>query len=297
MSEIKVFHKSVLVDEVLEYSNLKGKKDALVFDMNLGEGGHTERILEKFPFVKVIGVDADSDIVERANERLKPFNDRFKSVVSWSDEFLSSTTEEPDLILFDLGLSMYHYKNEERGFSFGDDTLDMRFSKDGGLSAKDVVNTYKENDLADVLYKYGDEKKSRAIARAIVNARKTHKIESASELHTIITSCFPYRVQRESKTDVATRSFQALRIEVNNELGRFKRALESAYERVKICGRIEVISFHSLEDGIAKWYFRSLLSEGKVKILTKKPITPSDTEIEINNASRSSKLRVVEKER
>ena len=293
-----VFHKSVLLNEVLINSNLQSDSASLIFDMNLGEGGHSLAFLERYPNVRVIGVDADKEIIERANERLEPYKNRFQSQIAWSDEFLSSYGgENPSVILFDLGLSMYHYKGEERGFSFKDKTLDMRFSKDARLSAKDVVNAYKEEDLAKVLYEYGDERKSRSIARAIVGARRKKKIESADELHEIITSCFSERVKRESKMDVATRSFQAIRIEVNDELGRLKRALESAYKCLSDGGRIEVISFHSLEDRIAKWYFRSLQSDGKVEIITKKPIIPTEDEINNNFAARSSKLRVVKKER
>lgn len=289
-------HKSVLLNEVLELSGADNAR--LMFDMNLGEGGHTFSFLNKYPQLKVIGVDADEKMIERANERLFPFKDRFKSVHAWSDEFLSSYKgEQPDLILFDLGLCMYHFKEAQRGFSFTDEKLDMRLDENSSKSAYTVVNTYSEEALRDILYKFGGEKNSRRIAGAIVKYRKNKKINSSSELHEIISGCFSVSQRTKSKTDVATRSFQALRIEVNDELKRFQSALLSAYEILNVNGRIEVISFHSLEDGIAKWTFRSLNADGKISILTKKPVVPSDEELTNNPSSRSSKLRVAVKEK
>lgn len=291
-------HKSVLLNEVLSFSGLDKNKKALMADMNLGEGGHTLAFLKEYPHLAVIGVDIDSDIEEKALAFLSDYKDRFECVNAWSNEFLKNYTGEKfDLILFDLGLSMFHFKEVDRGFSFKDENLDMRLDKNQVLSAYDVVNTYNEKKLADILYLYGGEKKSFRIAKAIVERRRIKKIESSDELHSIIETCFPTKVRRTSHTDVATRSFQAIRIEVNNELKRFEEALTFAYENLKIGGRIEVISFHSLEDRIAKWYFRSLSDEGKVEILTKKPIVPLENETDINNASRSSKLRVVKKVR
>ena len=263
-------HKSVLLNEVLELSGADNAR--LMFDMNLGEGGHTFSFLNKYPQLKVIGVDADEKMIERANERLFPFKDRFKSVHAWSDEFLSSYKgEQPDLILFDLGLCMYHFKEAQRGFSFTDEKLDMRLDESSSKSAYTVVNTYSEESLRDILYKFGGEKNSRRIAGAIVKYRKNKKINTSIELHEIISGCFSASQRAKSKTDVATRSFQAL--------------------------RIEVISFHSLEDGIAKWTFRSLNADGKISILTKKPVVPSDEELTKNPSSRSSKLRVAVKEK
>ena len=289
-------HTPVLLEEVLTFSGLDENKKALMADMNLGEGGHTLAFLKKYPHLDVIGVDIDSDIEKKAVAFLGDYKDRFKCVNSWSNEFLRTYDgEKLDLILFDLGLSMFHFKESERGFSFKDESLDMRLDKNASLSAYTVVNTYSERKLADVLYEYGGETKSFRIAKAIVERRKIKKIETASELHSIIESCFPMKVVKTSHTDVATRSFQAIRIEVNDELNRFKEALKYAYVNLKIGGRIEVISFHSLEDGIAKWYFRSLKDEGKVEILTKKPLVPETDETAKNNASRSSKLRVVKK--
>lgn len=289
-------HKSVLLNEVLEYSDAQNVH--LMFDMNLGEGGHTYSFLNKYPHLRVIGVDADEKMIERANERLVPFKDRFKSVHAWSDEFLSSYTgEKPDLVLFDLGLCMYHFKEAKRGFSFTDEKLDMRLDENAKKSAYTVVNTYSEESLADILYKFGGEKNSRRIASEIVKYRKNKKISTSLELHEIISGCFGKVYKAKSKTDVATRSFQALRIEVNDELKRFQSALLSAYEILNENGRIEVISFHSLEDGIAKWTFRSLASEGKMRIITKKPITPPPEELTDNPSSRSSKLRVAIKEK
>lgn len=291
-------HTPVLLKEVLEYSGLSKEKNALMADMNLGEGGHTLAFLSSFPLLKVIGVDIDADIEKKACTFLNDYKNRFECKNAWSNEFLKSYDGEKfDLILFDLGLSMFHFKEKDRGFSFKDEALDMRLDRTSPFSAATVVNTYNEKKLADLLYEYGGERNSRRIAKAIVEARRVKKIESANELHSIITSCFPTRIVKTSHTDVATRSFQAIRIEVNDELNRFKEALKYAYENVKVGGRIEVISFHSLEDGIAKWYFRSLKDEGKVEILTKKPIVPGENETDRNNASRSSKLRVVEKVR
>ena len=221
-------------------------------------------------------------------------------IYCWFNDYLPTVEANSiDGILFDLGISSYHYAESERGFSFRkDEELDMRLNLDQKLSAKTVVNEYAEEELANVIFEYGEERYSRMISRAISKYRLTKTIETSSELAEIISASVPpkYRYQ---KIHPATRSFQAIRIEVNKELSRIEPALEAAVNALKVGGRIAVITFHSLEDRPVKWFFKNLAMEEnpKIKILTKKPIVPSAEEEKENSPSRSAKLRVVEKVR
>ena len=190
---------------------------------------------------------------------------------------------------------MFHYAESGRDFSFkSDEKLNMRLNTDGGMSAADVVNGYSEEALADVIYRYGEERYSRRIARAIADRRKEKQFELSSDLADVIAASVPGQY-RHGRIHPATRTFQALRIEVNGELDRIKPALGEAERVLRSGGRIAVITFHSLEDRIVKWFFKDEEREGRVRILTKKPIVPSDEEIAENAPSRSAKLRVVEK--
>lgn len=291
---LNIVHTPVLLNEVLNNSSLSIENKSMMIDLNLGEGGHTEAFLKKYNNLSVIGVDRDKTIIEKAKERLSIFKDRFTAINAWSDEFLKNYKgDSPDLILFDLGLSMFHYKEAQKGFSFKEETLDMRFDDEQILDAKKIVNTFKEKELEDIFFKYGDEKKARQIAKKIIEYRKNKKIESAVELHNIINSCFKSNVKKHS--DNATRVFQALRIFVNDEINRFQNALSLSFDILKDNGRIEVITFHSIEDRVCKYYFRNLFKENKASIITKKPIIPSLDEIKNNVSSRSSKLRIIEK--
>jgi 16S rRNA (cytosine1402-N4)-methyltransferase len=291
-------HYSVMKDEVLQYLVPPVDRPAYMVDCTCGEGGHTFLFLSKYPNLQVSGLDRDSGIQQKAIERMAEFGDRFTPVNTWFDEYFKEY-EGPalDLVLFDLGISTYHFEESERGFSFRKgEELDMRLDKTAPISAQDVVNGYQEERLADVIYKYGEERYSRRIARAIVEQRKLGRITQSDALATIIYKSVP-PAYRYGHIHPATRSFQAIRIEVNRELDRIEPAIKGAIDALAKGGRIAVISFHSLEDRQVKWLFKGL-GEGDnpiIKILTKKPLIPTDSESSENPPSRSAKLRIVEK--
>lgn len=313
---MEVVHTPVLLNECLEWLSPVGEtfeKKALMIDSTLGEGGHTYNFLKKYPGLSVVGLDADSVIQARAKERLAEFGGRMHFFNGWFNEFYSNYPQEyekPDLILFDLGISVFHYEKSERGFSFRyDEKLDMRLNAASETSAADLVNDLPEEKLADLIYLYGEEKLSRRIAKAIVEARLGGKIESSKALAEIIWNAVPANY-RYGNIHPATRTFQALRIAVNSELKRLPDALHQAFNDLKVGGKMGVITFHSLEDRIVKNYFRNLGKqcvcppevancrcggEPCAEILTRKPVCPSEEEIKMNSPSRSAKLRVVRK--
>lgn len=286
-------HCPVMANEVLSFLN-PGEKEALMVDCTLGEGGHTSLFLERYPRLKIIGLDRDSRIMEKARTRMAPYGDRFEAKNIWFDQFWKNY-EGPgvDYILFDLGISVFHYEESGRGFSFKrEERLDMRLNTEADLDACDVVNDYDETSLANLIYNYGEERYSRRIAAAICRARQTKRIEYTNELADIIWDAVPNEY-RHRRIHPATKTFQALRIEVNGELDRIEPALERALKALKPGGRIAVITFHSLEDRPVKWFFKN--RENVLEILTKKPVEPTAEECEMNPPSRSAKLRVVEK--
>lgn len=314
--KVEIVHTPVLLNECLEYLSPIGEsfeKDAFMIDSTLGEGGHTFNFLSKYPSLRITGVDADSNIQSRARERLSQFGDRISFFNGWFNDFYKNFPAEdrhPDLILFDLGISVYHYERSGRGFSFRhDEALDMRLSPTAGESAEDVVNTMPEVQLANMIYLYSDEKFSRRIASAIVSARATGHISSTKALADIIYNAVPAKY-RYGPIHPATRTFQALRIQVNSELKRLPEALHYAFNVLAPGGKLGVITFHSLEDRIVKNYFRNL---GKqcvcppeapvckcggtpcAELITRKPVEPTAEEVKSNSPSRSAKLRVVRK--
>lgn len=313
---MKIAHTPVLLQECLDYLSPVGESyenNALMVDSTLGEGGHTYNFLSKYPGLSVIGVDADKNIQAKARERLAEFGDRIHFYNGWFDDFYTNYPAEydrPNIILFDLGISVYHYEESKRGFSFRyDEKLDMRLNPNREKSAEDLVNELAEEKLADLIYLYGEEKLSRRIAHAIVLARQGGRIESSKALAQIIWDAVPANY-RYGNIHPATRTFQALRIAVNGELERLPRSLHAAFDCLKIGGKMGVITFHSLEDRIVKNYFRNLGKKcvcppevaqcrcgGKqcAEILTRKPVEPGADEIKVNSPSRSAKLRVVRK--
>ena len=311
---MEIVHTPVLLRECLDFLSPVGEpyeKNAFMIDSTLGEGGHTNAFLSKYPELKICGVDADSVIQQRAKERLSCFGDRIRFFNGWFNDFYSSyPAETPDLILFDLGIAVFHYEKSNRGFSFRyDETLDMRLNENGAVSAFDIVNSYSEKDLADLIFLYGEEKLSRRIASAIVEARSVSEISSSKSLAEIIYNCVPEKY-RHGAIHPATRTFQALRIAANDELGHLPKALFDAFNCLNAGGKMGVITFHSLEDRIVKNFFRNLGKEcvcppefaecrcgGKqcAEILTRKPVCPGEEEIKVNSPSRSAKLRVVRK--
>lgn len=313
---MEIVHTPVLLNECLDYLSPIGEsfeKNALMIDSTLGEGGHSFNFLSKFENLKIVGLDADKVIQAKAKERLSCFGQRMNFFNGWFNDFYAnypSEYEKPDLILFDLGISVFHYEKSDRGFSFRyDEKLDMRLNAESEKSAADLVNELSETELADMIYLYGEEKLSRRIAKAIVDARSGGKIESSKALAEIIWNCVPANY-RYGQIHPATRTFQALRIAVNGELKRLPKALSDAFACLKPGGKMGVITFHSLEDRIVKNYFRNL---GKqcvcppevavcrcggsecAEILTRKPVCPTEEEIKANSPSRSAKLRVIRK--
>ena len=286
-------HYSVMQNEVLSFLN-PGDKEALLVDCTLGEGGHSNLFLQRYPKLHVIGLDRDCRIMEKAKNRLAPYGDRFQARNIWFDEFWKNYDGPAvDYVLFDLGISVFHYEESGRGFSFKrSEKLDMRLDLDGALDAAQVVNTYDEKSLADLIYNYGEERYSRRIAAAICSYRQTKQIEYTDELADIIWDAVPNEY-RHRRIHPATKTFQALRIEINGELDRIEPALEGAVKALKPGGRIAVITFHSLEDRPVKWFFKN--HENILEILTKKPLEPTQEECDANPPSRSAKLRVVEK--
>lgn len=320
---MEIVHTPVLLNECLEYLSPVGESfenDAYMIDSTLGEGGHSNAFLSKFPNLHIIGLDADKNIQARAKERLSKFADegRMRFFNGWFNDFYANFDEQteltqgkhPNLILFDLGISVYHYERSGRGFSFRyDEPLDMRLNFEEGESAADIVNSWKEEELANMIYLYSDEKMSRRIAKAICDARSLSKIESSKALAEIIYNSVPSSY-KHGNIHPATRTFQALRIAVNSELRRLPQAIHSAFNVLEVGGKLGVITFHSLEDRIVKNYFRNLGKQcvcppeqaicscggsACASILTKKPIDPTAQEIKENSPSRSAKLRVVRK--
>ena len=279
--------------EVLSFLN-PGEKEALLVDCTLGEGGHSNLLLKQYPNLRVIGLDRDCRIMEKAKNRLAPYGERFQARNIWFDEFWKNYDGPAvDYVLFDLGISVFHYEESGRGFSFKrQEKLDMRLDVNGDLDAAQVVNTYDEKSLADLIYNYGEERYSRRIAAAICSYRQNKQIEYTNELADIIWNAVPNEY-RHRRIHPATKTFQALRIEINGELDRIEPALEGAVKALKPGGRIAVITFHSLEDRPVKWFFKN--HENILEILTKKPLEPTQEECDANPPSRSAKLRVVEK--
>lgn len=323
---MEIVHTPVLLNECLEYLSPIDEKlgqNQLMIDSTLGEGGHSYNFLKKYPTLSVIGLDADKVIQERAKERLAEFDGRIRFFNGWFKDFYASYKnndeileinkfgfERPDVILFDLGISVFHYEKSKRGFSFRyDEKLDMRLNENSSVSAYDIVNTMNEEKLANLIYLYGEEKLSRRIARAIVEARMGGKIESSKALAEIIWNSVPSQY-RYGQIHPATRTFQALRIAVNEELNNLPLALFDAFNALKENGKMGVITFHSLEDRIVKEFFKNLgkrcvcppevatcVCGGKqcAEVITRKPLIPSEEEIKMNSPSRSAKLRVVRK--
>jgi 16S rRNA (cytosine1402-N4)-methyltransferase len=306
-----IVHQSVLLEESLGLL-VPPAEDALMVDATLGEGGHAEAFLDRHPRLSLIGLDADPAILAVARERLERFAGRTRLANAWFGAFFADWTEprRPGLILMDLGISRFHYETSGRGFSFDrEEPLDMRLDSRLPATAADIVNTASPAELADILYRYGEESNARPIVSRIVREREREPIASASRLARIVASAVPSRRQHR-RTHPATRTFQALRIAVNRELDQLAAGLTGAFGILAHGGRIGVITFHSLEDRIVKRFFKEKSrectcppqwpicqcgGEAELRLVTGKPLTASDEEISRNPSSRSAKLRVVEK--
>jgi len=302
-------HISVLLEESIRYLNLKD--DSVIVDATLGYGGHSSNILAKIPKGFLYAFDQDKEAIKEASKKLASVGSNYEIIntnfVNIKKE-LNKRNIKVDGILFDLGVSSPQLDNAERGFSFHKDAkLDMRMNQDDKFTAYEVVNEYPYEKLTDIFYKYGEEKYASVLAKAIIRYRETKKIESTLELAEIIKENVPEKYRRQGHP--ARKVFQAIRIEVNNELEVFKSALTDALDLVKPGGRICVITFHSLEDRICKQIFNEVSSipkelrklpvipeEYKPKFKVVANIAPSKKEIEENARSRSARLRVIERE-
>lgn len=290
-------HVPVLLKEVVEIFNPQPNENYI--DTTLGEGGHTKEIIKRIaPKGRVFGMDWDKqslehfkkDIEFEGKERVVTVHGNYADLKKYAEE---SGIRDIKGILFDLGWSSMQL-GTVKGLSFkeSDEELDMRF-EGVGESAKDVVNTYKEEEIANIIYEYGDERYSRRIAKAIIEARRKKKIETVGELVGILTQVLPRRYEG-GRIHPATRTFQALRIHVNHELENIQKGLRAALEVLGEGGKIVVISFHSLEDRMVKNFFREEAREKHLNILTKKPICATREEIINNVRARSAKLRAAE---
>lgn len=275
------------MSEVLEILDLK--EGNFVVDGTYGFGGHASEMLKRIGGSgKLIAIEKDEEVYAQNLEKLQDkrvikFNDDFASIAGIIDE---SGLGKVDKILLDLGVSSFHFDSGSRGFSFdSDERIDMRLDNSHGMSAYEVVNNLTQNEIADIIYELGGERNSRRIARAIVERRKQTKITSARELAKIVEKSIPYK----GKIHPATKTFQAIRIYVNDELNKIKQFLENAPEILNNNAIIAIISFHSGEDKIVKNYFRD--NKDKFEILTKKPISATEHELSENPRSRSAKLR------
>ncbi len=305
-------HVSVLWEETVDGLNIK--PDGIYIDGTLGGGGHSELVLKRLTTGKLIGIDQDTDALAAASERLKEYGDRFIPVHSNFEDVLNVLNDlgidKVDGMMMDLGVSSYQLDEAERGFSYMQDgELDMRMDRSRPFSAKDVVNTYSVEELHKIIKDYGEDRWAKRIAQFIVEAREDHEITRTTELVDIIKAAVP-KGARKDGPHPAKRTFQAIRIEVNNELGIISETIKAISTALNPGGRISIITFHSLEDRIVKNTYKELAkgcicppelpvcmcnNKPVVKIITRKPRVPSDKEIEENPRARSAKLRVAEK--
>lgn len=291
-----VLHVPVLRGRVIEL--LAPKPGSTIADCTIGEGGHAEAILEKIiPGGRLIGVDKDQEALDAAAERLKKYGNLvslIKEDYKNLDKVLSKLgVDRLDGIIFDLGLSSLQLGGPHRGFSFKVDApLDMRMDTSGERSARDLVNKLAVDELDRIIEEYGEERFHRRIAKAIAQARKIKPIDTTRQLSEIILKALPYRGAR---IHPATRTFQALRIAVNDELASLEEILRKLPDILEKGGRACIISYHSLEDRRVKNCFRDYAKSGLMKVITKKPITPDIEEVRSNPRSRSAKLRAAER--
>lgn len=303
-------HISVLLNETIDLLNVN--PDGIYLDMTLGRGGHSSLLLSKLSFKGLlIGIDQDEEAITKSKSRLEKQQKKFFLFNSNFSEFATCLEKldikELDGIIFDLGVSSPQFDEGDRGFSYRmDSRLDMRMNKKASLDAHYIINNYSLNDLNRVFRDYGEEKFSYKIAKEIVNEREKKPIDTTFDLVEIIKKSLPKKVL-EKKGHPAKQVFQALRIEVNNELEILKQTLTEAISYLKVGGRCAVISFHSLEDRIVKEIFKkNSVVEGdrlnfetnktvKYRVINRKVITPSNEELLINNRSKSAKLRVIER--
>lgn len=306
-------HVSVLLNECIE--GLAVKPDGIYVDGTLGGAGHAFHVCEKLSEKgQFIGIDQDEAAIRTSTERLQPFGDRVHLVrsnyVNVKQVVKELQIDKVDGILLDLGVSSYQLDTKERGFSYmADAPLDMRMDQSRDFTAKDLVNSYPEEKLYEIIKHYGEERYAKSIARNIYRKRQEKEIETTGELVDIIKSSMPAKA-KNGKGHPAKRTFQAIRIELNHELDVLQDALEDMVDLLNPGGRLCIITFHSLEDRIVKNFFRKMENpctcppdfpvcvcgkKPKGKVITRKPILPGEEELEINSRSKSAKLRIFER--
>ena len=309
-SNLNFQHYTVMAHEAVDA--LQCERGKIYVDATLGGGGHSELILQKIqPDGRLIAFDIDADAINYASERLKNYKNL--TIVKESYSNIKKVLQDLDIkeitggIVFDLGASYHQLTKQERGFSFMKDApLDMRFNQDSDFSAYDVINGYSEDDLIRIISEYGEERFTKRIVKNIIDSRKLKNIETTGELAQIITNAVP---KTKEKIHPATRTFQAIRIEVNHELQNIKNTLNEVLTLLSVGAIISVISFHSLEDRLVKQCFKYYSAKCRCKptdpvchckppmleLINKKPITATEEEISVNPPSRSAKLRVAKK--
>lgn len=306
-------HKSVLLEETVD--SLAIRPDGIYVDGTLGGGGHASLVCSRLSDKgRLIGIDQDADAIKAASERLAPFGDKVTIVRSNYENIASVLSElgieKVDGIYLDLGVSSYQLDTAERGFTYREDApLDMRMDQRNTQTAADIVNTYSEMDLFRIIRDYGEDRFAKNIAKHIVRVREEKPFETTGELIEVIKAAIPAKV-RATGGHPAKRTFQALRIELNHELDVLNRSIDTMIDLLNPGGRLSIITFHSLEDRIVKTRFKNNENpcicppgfpvcmcgkKSKGHVVTRKPIVPSDQEIEENKRSKSSKLRVFEK--
>jgi len=300
-----MIHKPVLLKEVIELLDIK--PDGIYLDATVGGGGHAYEIAKRLQNGLLIGLDWDAQALEYARRCLKPFKDKVK-LIQANFRDLEGVLEGLDIdqadgMLFDLGLSSIHLDTPQRGFSFRrDGPLDMRMDRENNsLTAAEIVNTYSRDELIKILKEYGEERWAPRIANVIIEARRQRPLETTCQLAELVTGAIPAAARRKMKIHPATRTFQALRIEVNDELENLRLSLEAGFRRLALGGMIVVISFHSLEDRIVKRFFYAKAGKGTYlgerlkEAELFKLVRPSSGEIAANPRARSAKLRVARK--
>lgn len=293
------FHTTVLLHEAINSLDIKPRE--VFVDGTLGGGGHSEEVCKQFgENIRLIGIDQDEDALLRSKDRLSSCNPRlilgnFRDI---GELLQKEGVSGADKILLDIGLSSNQFEESGRGFSFQkDEPLLMTFKKNPGpedLTAEEILNTWDEENIQAILWGYGEERFAGKIARKIVEEREKQPIKTTFQLVAIVKAATPF-FYHHRKIHPATKTFQALRITVNDEIESLKKGLQEAFHLLHPNGRLAVISFHSLEDRTVKQFFRDREDEGVGKRVTKKPITPGDEEVEENPRSRSAKLRVIQK--
>ena len=309
-------HTPVLLEQTVSLLSPEGenyKNGGFMIDSTLGEGGHSYAFLQRFPDLRIMGLDVDEQIQKRARERLSVFGKRMSFYRGWFTDFYAdypSSLPRPDIILFDLGISIFHYECSGRGFSFrSDEALDMRLNPAEGKTAADLVNNLRADELADLFYRFADERFSRRIAQAIEKSRRLSPFTSAKQLADCIYAAVP-APYRFGPIHPATKSFQALRIAVNKETERLENVLDKAFAVLNPGGKMGVITFHSLEDKTVKNYFKqcakncicppeqavcTCFGKARAALITRKPVSADEKEVAENPPSRSAKLRVLRK--